>query len=806
MSILPALVFLFSFVEPAAPGAPNPTTPLERASWRASWITAKDAPERDETVIHLRKVIDLATVPGTVPVNVSGDPRYVLHVNGQRVGAGPSRGDIEHWRYRTYDLAPLLKTGKNIVAATIWTFGLKGPMAQITRRTGFIMQGVTPEASAFDTNKTWEAQVDPGHSSNLEGKRPIIERHFFYAAGPAERRDANRWNWDWDSLRTSVQHPWFPAVSIGRGTPRGLRDGHPHEMTPDGWLLMADPLPPMQEGPAPVGTVVRQSGRVALEPGFPVAGRMTVAAKESATVLLDRKEIVNAYPRIRVSHGRGARVRVHYGESLFAADGTKGNRNEIEGKTLDGLYDEFVLDGQSRTLETLWWRSWRYLQIEVVAAGEGVVIDEVAALSTAFPLEQKADFSANDPQLKTLWDMAFRTLRISAWETYMDSPYWEQLQYVGDTRITALLSYAMSNEDRLAKQAIVAFDNSRTADGLTMSRYPTRDAQYIPPYSLFWVGMVHDFWMYRNDPEFVRARLPGIRAVLQHFLVRQRADGLLGYIHWWSHVDPAAGNARQTDAGGSAAVTLQFVAALREAAELERALGEPLIATAYQKAATRASSAVAKLFDSQRGLLRDNPESKDFSHDVNILALWQGVLSGKQREALADGVFQLGQQTPGGKRPKGEIAPASIYFRYYLHVALARVGRGDTFLSLIEPWRKMLGLGLTTFPEFSDPTRTDSHAWTAHPALGMLAITLGIEPTAPGFAKVRIAPSPGKLTNIQGRMPHPSGGHIVVSIEEKAGKRIARIELPPGVPGEFIWKRKRTALAPGSIRELPLSN
>jgi len=191
---------------------------------------------------------------------------------------------------------------------------------------------------------------------------------------------------------------------------------------------------------------------------------------------------------------------------------------------------------------------------------------------------------------------------------------------------------------------------------------------------------------------------------------------------------------------------------------------------------------------------------------VNILALRQGVLKGKQRDALADAVSKLGELAPGNFRSKAEIVPASLYFRYYLHDALARVGRGDAFLKLIEPWRGMLGLGLTTFPEFSDPTRTDSHAWTAHPALGMLAITLGIEPAAPGFAKIRIAPSPGALTQVQGRMPHPAGGHIVVSIEAKDNKRIARVELPPGIPGEFVWKGKRTAIAPGATREIPLPN
>ena len=75
----------------------------------------------------------------------------------------------------------------------------------------------------------------------------------------------------------------------------------------------------------------------------------------------------------------------------------------------------------------------------------------------------------------------------------MDTPYYERLQYVGDTRIQALISYVMSGDDRLARQAIDAIDNSRITDGITTSRYPSQLPQIIPTFSLMWIGMVRDF-------------------------------------------------------------------------------------------------------------------------------------------------------------------------------------------------------------------------------------------------------------------------------------------------------------------------
>ncbi len=113
--------------------------------------------------------------------------------------------------------------------------------------------------------------------------------------------------------------------------------------------------------------------------------------------------------------------------------------------------------------------------------------------------------------------MDWRGARLCAFETYFDTPYYEQLQYVGDTRIQALISLYMTGDDRLVRQAISHFDLSRIPDGITASRYPSSLGQYIPTFSLLWVAMVHDYWMHRDDPAFVRDLLPGVRGVVGWF-------------------------------------------------------------------------------------------------------------------------------------------------------------------------------------------------------------------------------------------------------------------------------------------------
>jgi hypothetical protein len=53
---------------------------------------------------------------------------------------------------------------------------------------------------------------------------------------------------------------------------------------------------------------------------------------------------------------------------------------------------------------------------------------------TAYPFEERASFESKNPELAKIWEMSWRTARLDAHETYMNTPYWQQLQYVGDTR------------------------------------------------------------------------------------------------------------------------------------------------------------------------------------------------------------------------------------------------------------------------------------------------------------------------------------------------------------------------------------
>ena len=331
-------------------------------------------------------------------------------------------------------------------------------------------------------------------------------RRYYYAAEPCLRIDGTKYAWGWNSdadTHTSMEK----AVAIGAGARRGA------SLQENNWQLTADPLPQMTMEQQPMGTVVRNSGAEVTGTATPAA-EYKIPPHSHATLLLDRGHLTTAFPEFTARGGAGASVRLKYAEALLDAKDEKGNRNEIEGKHIVGVYDEFLLDGQTdRVYQPLVWRTWRYLQIDITTAGEPLQLTHFKAGSAPFLSKRKQDSPSDEPDLAKIWQIGWRTARLDAHDTYMDTPYWEQMQYIGDTRIQALISYSVAGDDRLARQAITAFNNSRIPDGITLSRYPTSMFQAIPTFSLLWIGMIHDFWMYRDDPAFVRDQLAGTRTL-----------------------------------------------------------------------------------------------------------------------------------------------------------------------------------------------------------------------------------------------------------------------------------------------------
>jgi len=94
---------------------------------------------------------------------------------------------------------------------------------------------------------------------------------------------------------------------------------------------------------------------------------------------------------------------VTYAEALVNENGEKGNRDQIEGKHIVGVTDEFLPGGcASCEFMPLSWRTWRYLQLDVQTADQPVRIEKLRTWFTAFPFVERSYFHSDDASLKSI--------------------------------------------------------------------------------------------------------------------------------------------------------------------------------------------------------------------------------------------------------------------------------------------------------------------------------------------------------------------------------------------------------------------
>jgi hypothetical protein len=420
-----------------------------------------------------------------------------------------------------------------------------------------------------------------------------------------------------------------------------------------------------------------------------------------------------------------------------------------------------------------------------------LVIDDLYGVFTGYPFKREAFFNTNNNEIEQILDIGWRTARLNAWESYMDCPYYEQLQYIGDTRIQAMVSYFNSSDDRLARNALTQIDHSRIVEGITRSCYPTKGTQIIPMFSLWYIGMLHDYWMYKADDNFVKEKLVGERAVLDFFSKYQQADGSLSNVPYWAFVD-WAGNmwAESRDESGSGAIyNLQLLYAYQWAAEMEAKIGLQDYANIYSAKAEQLKATIQrKYWNPTKQLYADTKDHNSYSQHVNALAILTGMLNKADMKTVANNMLS-----------DESLTKCSVYFKYYLHQALVEAGLGDDYMSWLDIYRENIAMGLTTWAEYSDvnTSRSDCHAWGSSPNIEFFRVVLGIDSDSPGFKKVKITPHLGKITKVSGEIPHPNG-KVAVDYALTNGKWKININLPQNTTGEFVWKGKTYELKNGA--------
>jgi hypothetical protein len=758
-------------------------------TWDSQWITHPSIDKSAYGLIHFRNRFNLDEVPEKFVVHVSGDNRYRLYLNEKEVAYGPQLGDIRNWRYETLDLAPFLRTGENILAAEVMNWGVERSYGIISFKTGFLLQGNTKKESVVNTNHNtkWKVYANPGIFEKTvywRGGGEIVGG--FYAANPTDSIVAEKYPWGWQELNFDDRH-WIGPEMIFAQPKTSAGAGH-------GWILQPRTTP-VQVSQKETFTRITRSDIPGLAGNFQFGkNKLTLPAHSRHTLLIDQGYVTLGYPKLHLSGGKEAQISVKYSEALYDVNNHKGNRNETEGKVIKGISDVYVMDGgKDRIFQPVWFRTFRFVQLEIATKNDPLTIDDFYNVYSAAPVPVTASFSADHPLFGKIWDICWHTMKICAQDNLLSDAYYEQMQYVGDLRPHLMGWTALTGDLTYFRSALEQFNNSRLPDGNITSCYPLKATFVHPTYSLIWIDMVHDLMMLEGDRKLTESYMGEIQEVFDYYESLINENGLVGKSEYSMFIDwylPRGGNSPVNKEGNSAILTLNYAYSLSKAAHIAEWLGYREKAVLYRAQSRKYAEITRKLcFDPQKCIYADDPEKTFYDQRASILAILCDAHSENEQKDLMTKVLD---------KNTGFDSEANLFYFFYMFEAMEKTGTGD-FASQLEPWKDILEMGMSGTPEkrIEQNPRSEIHPWTAHPVHFYFSLVAGIKPACPGFDYVVIKPNPGSLKNITASYPTKHG---IIAVELKFSMNdivTGQIILPGSLSGDFEWKGKKLKLSPG---------
>ena len=765
--------------------------PIDSAAWIAH-------PSNGVAFARFRREFT-AGVDEPLVIDVSADERYVLLLDGEPVGRGPDRGDVEHWTYRTYRFAP--KPGRHRLEAVVTSLGSAAPAAQLSYRGG---------SFALRADGGYHLQLTTGAADWQVGAVPGTKVADGYSASGCCVETVGR------GFLEAEPATWTRPVVV-RGALRGDTTMAGRQ---DGWQLYPTELPEQTRQLASPGrfVAVEKLEAQAFSRGQPVVyspasaedarlsgldgvlkGRsLAVPAHTAFSAVWDFGDYMTPYLVLRTRGGKGARVAIRLAEAARDDRREKGDRNIVVGKSFGSFRgDTLVSDGGEGSLQVPWWRAGRYAEIRVSTAEEPLELVSLALEDSHYPVGSLGSFStADDPTLDGVLAISRRAVEMCAHEMLMDCPFYEQMMYGGDARLQMLILLVLGGAEPLVRRCIDFYAFAQRDDGMVPMVYPSRGAKESASYALCWALMFGDYARWHRNEAWLRARLGSLAHLMETLDASRNADGLLENLPGWNFIDWVAepkewyrGDAPdgRLGKGANAPNNLFYSLALKGVIDVSRALGRYTESRAYEDRKLALDAAIRKAFwDEARGAVADTRAHDTFSEHAQCLAILADALPADEAKRAARTLVD-----------DPDLSRTTVYFSHYLFEAYLKCGFGDRILKKLDLWRDFVKTGLKTPLESPSPTlnaRSDCHAWGSHPIYNLITGVAGIRPGSPFFRTVRVTPAPGGLTNLKASCAHPDGV-VKVDLRFADGAASGIVETP--VPGSFSYGGKSVPLIRG---------
>ncbi len=776
-------------------------------SWCGQWCwTGKHVARPWNYYAYFRRVVDLPGLPRRCVLRVSASARYILYVNGHRIHQGPARCFAEFQSFDELDVTHLLHAGANTLCAVCFEFGVPTFQSQFRDVSGFLLDGFAEydqAAVALHTPEQWTCRAarawrqDTARLSVQLG----FEEHFDASADPADWMNAafdpeSDPTWTKPFVQGPVgRHPWLTMEP--RGVPLlsdhivsfdrllsqfGGRCAEGYRQSPNVYALAMQ-----EEHTAFVGPLGSPQAMFQDDPS--VTTIPALLEDEFLMLVLDPADYVTGHFVLDIARATGGEIiDIIYTEDLADPKTAFPHIMEAGGSQV-AMGDRYICRAGTQRWEPFAFKGMRYAVMVFRNIRHPLSIRHVAIrkIHTGFNTDAGA-FECSDQRLNDIWQVARNTQLNCAFDSFVDCPWREQVQWWGDARVQGKVTAHAFGDHSLLARGIRQMAQSQKSDGALHAHPPADIPHFLPDFMMTWVGTVWDHYFQSGQTQILLESLPTLHRLMEFFARHETDEGLLVNFYdgrWWLFLDwkPLF----KEDYCG--VLNLMYLQTLRWAAGICRIGGASLAADAYAARAVRMQGAVERYFwDISAKRWRDGFDLKtntpvhSVSQHMNALA----ILLDLKPETHLDLARRV--LLKGASAGQTEVIEGSPFFYAYIFEAMFKCGLRDEAIAIIrDKWGRMLDTGAKTFWErWGDDHFSRCHAWSASPLYHLSQQVLGVVPTEPAWKQVRIVPAFGELSFAAGAVPTPQG-LLRMTWKKTAGHRLSiRIELPAGTAGEFV--------------------
>ena len=804
------------------PPATVPAKELDLAP--ARWIWYPSGRTLPNTFVFFRKQLTLDGPVRAARAWVCADSRYLLHVNGTRAHWGPAPSDPRWLEVDPLDLAPMLRAGENVIAATVLYYGL-GDGTSPAGKPGFIFRLEVETAGGAKqlivSDETWQCTPArawrPGHYKR------------WYVRSLQEEFDARAYPHGWVAPGFAPEAAWSAPMVL----PESSADTPPiasyyKEYALD---LRADPalcglrprsVPLMRETLVPVSRLASSffvRWRVPAEEYFDLLTPEAFTVEAGAAAA---EEAEGAWT-VTLAEGRGTALTFAMAEEMigwprFTIDAPAGtvvelmvqeHHDEAHPALLNTHYNawaRFTCSEGRNEFETFDYEAVRWLQLHIRGApgavpGEAgtVRISGVGLRRRTFPWEHMPSASTSDETVNRLIAASVNTVVNSVHELAVDGMGRERQQYSGDGSHQLHAVYLGFGETRQPARFLKTFSQGITHEGFFLDCWPAYDrlarlwereiqASYWGPLLDHGVGFVFDcmhHYLYTGDLAALREPFPRLVKFFTYLRSVRGEAGLLPVENIGTpsvYIDHLAYKKQKHK---QCAFNLYASAMMSHAlAPLCGAFGEKTWEEEARSCAGEILRSAQKTFWDGTIYVANLPwaaqegERRTCDRSLASAILFDLCPGGRTEAALAE----LADEPPS----MGLSYPANACWRLW---ALAKGGRPDVILRDFRTrWAAMDSVRDNgTLQEFwqerPDGGSVMSHSCPA-PLFMMYMGIAGILPLAPGFSRCMVRPQPGDLTRVD-LTARTVKGEIRFLSEGARGDRRLTVSLPEGCTGEL---------------------